>query len=261
MSNFDVTSLTPDQGDILRAVAAGEASGNKVRLSREEATPLMEKFLINVTADAGMNDGRASAHLLETGRWAVAAPNLPGKTAPAVASPASPFGGAFAPAAVPTPGATASVAKKVVGAPSAPRTDIKVAPVGAAPALKPRAPGGRKPGSGSGVAPGGAWPFDSLAVGQGFFIPATADKPKPWASYSSLRQVGRDRYRVPVNGPDGKQLTEQVEMPARKSAKTGEIKPARVETRLKFDYPREFIVREADASAADGPGAWVIREK
>lgn len=44
--------------------------------------------------------------------------------------------------------------------------------------------------------PSGKYPFDSLDVGQAFFVPATAERPEPWKSLQSTVTAAQRRHAV-----------------------------------------------------------------
>ena len=88
------------------------------------------------------------------------------------------------------------------------------------------------------------YPFDSLAVGQMFFVPDSKEQLEPAKSLGSVVTSANKRYAVPVEGKT-------------KVNRKGETVQA-------FDYTRKFIVRPFSVTNAEGDivhGAGVWREK
>lgn len=87
------------------------------------------------------------------------------------------------------------------------------------------------------------YPFESLEVGQSFFVPATEKKPEPWKSLASTVSAAMKKHDVVVEG------TKNVRNP-----KTGEVK-----TVPKTEHVKVYVLREATKD--DVKGARVFRTK
>jgi len=84
---------------------------------------------------------------------------------------------------------------------------------------------------------GEVYPFDDMAPGHSFFVPADADKPNPAKSLASTVSSATARYSVPAE--DG----------STKTNKKGETVPVMVEV-------RKFVVRSVEENGIKGARVW-----
>jgi hypothetical protein len=96
------------------------------------------------------------------------------------------------------------------------------------------------PGGSRGGRNGAVYPFDDLAVGQSFFVPATDDKPEPAKSIASTATSAAKRFATPVTNEDGSPVMEEYKV-------KGEVK-----TREKLDYTRKFAVKSVESGKVYG---------
>lgn len=89
------------------------------------------------------------------------------------------------------------------------------------------------------------YPFDALAVGQSFFVPATEDMPNPGKSLASTVSSASKRYAT-ENG------TRTIN---RKNKETGEMEPVEVPA---YTYERKFMVRTVEENGVKGARVWRI---
>ena len=87
------------------------------------------------------------------------------------------------------------------------------------------------------------YPFDSLEVGQGFFVPATEKTPDPAKSLASVVTNANKRFGTPIPGQFRKN-------------KYGEDVP-------KLDYSRRFVIKpfNKEINGEFVPGAFIARTK
>lgn len=85
-----------------------------------------------------------------------------------------------------------------------------------------------------------AYPFDQLAVGQSFMIPASEKHPEPAKSLASTISAATKRYDVPDMDENGVQKTKSTRNP-----KTGEIK----ENVPSFVHTRVFKIKAVEGGA------------
>jgi hypothetical protein len=109
------------------------------------------------------------------------------------------------------------------------------------------------------------YPFADLQVGQGFFIPKTADREDPAKSMASTVSSAVARYAVPAVNADGspemetvKVKTYQVDAEGKRVKVEGKfvVVSEADETRQKMTRTRVFELRSVTAPEA---GAWVVR--
>jgi len=111
------------------------------------------------------------------------------------------------------------------------------------------------PGASRGGRNGPVYPFDDLAVGQSFFVPATDDKPEPAKSIASTATSAAKRFATPVLNEDQSPVMEEYKV-------KGETK-----TRPKMNETRKFAVKSVEAGKTYGSwtapqnGALVQRTK
>lgn len=85
-----------------------------------------------------------------------------------------------------------------------------------------------------------SYPFDKLAVGQSFFIPASEKHPEPAKSLASTISGATKRYDVPDLDENGIQKTKSVRVP-----KTGEVR----ENVPAFKHTRVFQIKAVEGGA------------
>lgn len=96
------------------------------------------------------------------------------------------------------------------------------------------------PGGSRGGRNGPVYPFDDLAVGQSFFVPATDDKPEPAKSIASTATSAAKRFATPVLNEDQTPVMEEYQV-------KGETK-----TREKLNYTRKFAVKSVESGKVYG---------
>jgi len=101
-------------------------------------------------------------------------------------------------------------------------------------------------GKRSGAGKKSIYPFDMLAMGQSFFVAATADKPEPWKSMSSTVGGASQKYAELVTNEDG---SPKMRLVAKGPNKGVEVQ----ETRL----TRRFAITKAEKDGV--PGARIGR--
>lgn len=89
------------------------------------------------------------------------------------------------------------------------------------------------------------YPFDALAVGQSFFVPATDEMPNPGKSLASTVSSASKRYAT-QNG------TRTIN---RRNKESGNMEPAEVPA---YDYERKFMVRSVEEDGVKGARVWRI---
>lgn len=110
-------------------------------------------------------------------------------------------------------------------------------------------PEGRAPRSST------VYPFETMNVGQSFFVPATADKPNPAKSLASTVSSANKRFAEVVTGEDGKPVTETY------------VNKGVTKTRNKTSPTKLFTVKPVKSGVAYGAftapadGALVLRAK
>lgn len=72
------------------------------------------------------------------------------------------------------------------------------------------------------------YPFDSLAVGQSFFVPATSERPEPWKSMASTVGSATRRYAEEYNDESGNKAMRAIT----KGKNAGKLVPATRNTRV-----------------------------
>lgn len=95
------------------------------------------------------------------------------------------------------------------------------------------------------------YPFDTMPVGTGFFIPATAEKPDAAKAYASTVTSAMDRHSIVVKDANGKVETETVNIPSRK-LKDGSMSVARSEVREKMQRTKRFVIWNGDNKGVKG---------
>jgi len=89
------------------------------------------------------------------------------------------------------------------------------------------------------------YPFDALAVGQSFFVPATEDMPNPGKSLASTVSSASKRYATETG-------TRTIN---RKNKESGEMEAVEVPA---YTYERKFMVRTVEENGVKGARVWRI---
>jgi hypothetical protein len=89
------------------------------------------------------------------------------------------------------------------------------------------------------------YPFDALAVGQSFFVPATEEMPNPGKSLASTVSSASKRYAT-ENG------TRTIN---RRNKESGEMEQVEVPA---YDYERKFMVRSVEEDGVKGARVWRV---
>jgi hypothetical protein len=91
--------------------------------------------------------------------------------------------------------------------------------------------GAALPSAARGGRNGPVYPFETLNVGQSFFVPATSDKPEPAKSIASTATSAAKRFANPVKDGEGKPVME-----------TYKVRGVE-KTREKYEFTRRFAVK------------------
>ena len=158
---------------LLVAIAEATFANSYLHVSAEDVKPLVDQALVIQNPGIADASGALATKTTDAGNAYLTAHSAEVAALKASAAPAA------APATQPaTPAATAKA-----------KMDIKIVDNFELPAARRTGP-----------TRGESYPFGQLAVGQAFFIPATAEKPNPERSYASTVTSAKDRYATVVEG-------------------------------------------------------------